>query len=437
MNDNPKVQETSKFVFFAASAVFAFCLPGLLSGTALAAEPVEQAAITIGSWRTDDIRQMNAILDRFHLEHPHVRVTFDPTSPPEYDAVLEAQLKGKTAPDLFYLRSFGVSRKLYEQGFLEPLDDLPGLKENFDSAMTAPWTSDDGSVYGVPFIATSHGVYYNLEIFDKLKLQVPQSWERFLETCEKIKANGYIPLANASGDPWTVVEIVFFNLAPNFIGGKDGRMAYLSGERCFDDDRMVSALQAVKDLAPYLPENQILLKYADSLQLFVQGKAAMWMGGSWDIPYLESESPQFEWSVFAPPPPEGKAPHVAFHLDAGMGLNARSAQKTAATAFLQWMTRPEFGSLMGNELPGFFPMHRRVPVLENRYANAFLALNKGRGTDIRLAWEKLREGVPDGYTLMMEAAVAVLNGAKTPAGGASHIQSGFAEWFAPAQHCGK
>ncbi|MFQ5576640.1 MAG: extracellular solute-binding protein, partial [Anaerolineae bacterium] len=241
--------------------------------------------------------------------------------------------------------------------------------------------------------------------------------------------------ANASGDSWTVAEIVFMNLAPNFIGGREGRLAYLNGERCFNDPRLTAAFKALQDLAPFLPENQQLLTYSDSLQLFLQGRALMWLGGSWDIPFFEAETPAFEWSVFAPPPPAGQPPYITFHLDAGMGLNAQSRHKDEARLFLEWMTTPEFGAMLGNELPGFFPMHTDAPPLNNPHANTFLALNQGRGTDVRFVWEKLRDGTPDAYTLVMNGAVAVVNGDQTPQQAADALQDGLAQWFEPAQHC--
>ncbi len=405
-------------------------------GVEASAPALRQITLKMGSWRPDDISRMNEILELFHKEHQGLRIRFYPIEAPEYDAVLESQMEEGTGPDLLYLRSFGVSRNLFQKGYLESLNSLPGLKENFDPAMLAPWTTEGGRTYGVPFTAVSHGVYYNQDIFQELSLTVPRTWEEFLETCQKIKDAGRVPLANASGDAWTINEIVFFNLAPNFIGGRKGRMAYLAGERCFNDENMVAALQAVADLAPFLPERQELRKYTDSLQLFLQGSAAMWMSGSWDIPFFEKEKPQFQWDVFAPPPPQGKPPQICFHLDAGMGLNAASKNKEAARLFLQWIARPEFGCLLGNHLPGFFPLHKKVPVLDNYHANQFLCLNHGRGTDIRLAWEKLRDGQPDGYDLMQEASVDVINGKKTPRQAADFIQEGLAQWFAPAKRCG-
>ena len=400
-------------------------------------EPPEAIVLTMGSWRTDDVEEMNDILARFHESHPNIMVKFEPTPATQYDDALTAQLENGTAPDLFYLRSYAASRSLFEEGYIEPLEDLPGLRTTFSPDRLMAWSSEDGTPYGVPFIATSHGIYYNVDIFESLGLTVPTTWSELLTTAQQIEDAGITPFANASGSEWTMAEIIFMNLAPNFIGGREGRMAYLNGERCFNDPHMVAAFQAVEDLAPYLPQNHDLLGYADTLQLFIQGKSAMWLSGSWDIPFFESEDPDFEWSVFAPPPPAGQPGYITFHPDAGMGMNAASTHKKEARVFLKWMMTREFTKLIGNELPGFFPMHKDAPELQNEHAQAFLALNEGRGTDVRFVWEKLRQGSPDGYTLIQEGTIAVIQGEQTPQEAADALQEGLATWYQPAQACAK
>lgn len=432
---------TCFFIFLFVSLMIPGCSPSptaepALEPTAILTDmPKEKVVLRMGSWRTDDVKEMNRIWSIFHEQHPHIIIEFDPTPATQYDDALEAQLEQGDAPDLFYLRSYGVSRHLFEAGYLEPLGEKLDLEDAFDSAMLAPWITEAGETYGVPFIATSHGIYYNMDIFEEQNLPVPATWEELLTTAQTLQDAGITPFANTSGSQWAIAEIVFMNLAPNFIGGREGRMAYLTGERCFNDSHMVAAFQAVEELAPYLPKNQDLLGYADSLQLFQQGKAAMWLSGSWDIPYFKAQNPNFAWSVFAPPPPAGQPGYITFHLDAGMGLNADSQYKEEALAVLTWMTSPEFGALLGNELPGFFPMHKQAPELKNEHANTFLALNKNRGTDIRFVWEKLRKGSPDGYTLILEGAMAVLNGEQTPQEAADALQFGLASWFKPAQEC--
>lgn len=397
----------------------------------------QTTVLTMGSWRTDDIVQLHLFLDSFHLRYPHIRIRFDPTSPPQYDEVLSAQLQGKTAPDLFYLRSFSTSRKLYDSGFLEPLDNLPGLKSNFHAAHLQPWQARDGSVFGVPFIAVSHGIYYNKDLFHQLNVSVPRTWEELLIVARTIADAGVVPFANASGDAWTINEVVMMNIVPNFIGGREGRLAYLAGDRCFNDQYMIDAFQALADLSPFVPKNHALLKYSDSLSLFFRGQAAMWMGGSWDIILFEQQRLPFSWDVFALPAPEGKATTIVFHPDAGMGLNAASENKEAALVFLSWLTSPETGKLMADLLPGFFPLHTVRPDLDTVSVQSFLDFSAEHQEDIRFVWEGLRDGEPDGYYLLEHLSLQVLNGHLTPRQAADALQSGLSRWFAPSQTCGQ
>jgi len=164
----------------------------------------------------------------------------------------------------------------------------------------------------------------------------------------------------------------------------------------------------------------------------------MWMGGSWDIPVFELEATDFDWSVFAIPAPEGQEEeYVSFHLDAGMGLNSASEHKEEAKIFLDWLASDELPPLLADELPGFFPIQTKAPTINNEHANTFLALNEGRGLDVRWAWPVLLDGDPDGYTLMQNGAVGIVNGTTTPQEAADALQEGLAQWLEAAQNCGQ
>ncbi len=408
--------------------------PPTITETAPPTETPDEVILTMGAWRTST-EGMNDILNAFHEIYPHITIRWEPALSGEYDAILDAQLEAGTAPDLFYIRSFDAGQQLAKEGYLEPLGELPGLHENFSPERLSPWGTEDNTPYGVPLTASSHGIYYNKDIFEKLGLHIPETWEELLAAAQVIKDAGYIPFANGSKDAWTTPEIVFMNLAPNFVGGREGRMAYLNGDRCFNDANMVSAFQAIADLAPLFPPNHELLGYVDSLELFVQGKAIMWMSGSWDIPFLENAGTDFTWSIFAVPPPAGQPTYITFHPDVAIGLNAASQHKEEAMLFLEWMTSPAFGALLGDKIPGFFPMHRNPPTLSNEHANSFLSLHQGRATDIRFSWEKLGDGTPSGYALIGEGASAILQGEKTPQEATDALQAGLSQWFKPAMEC--
>jgi raffinose/stachyose/melibiose transport system substrate-binding protein len=164
----------------------------------------------------------------------------------------------------------------------------------------------------------------------------------------------------------------------------------------------------------------------------------MWMGGSWDIPFFEHEirgEEAFQWSVFAVPPPAGQHRYVTVHPDIAIGLNAASAHKTEARQFLAWLATPQVAALLGRELPGYLSMHEAAGAPPNEHAAAFYALSQDCETDVRWAWPRLRDGLPNGYDLMVKGTQGVLVGEITPQQAADLLQGGLGQWFEPAQSC--
>lgn len=392
----------------------------------------ETVTLTLGSWRVDDVEQVNKLLDAFHQSHPNIHIRFNPTNPPDYNAVLRTQLTGGTGPDLMYVRSFKVGQDLFTEGYLEPLTGMQELEENYSEGSRDAWSLNDVP-FAVPFMAVSHGVYYNVELFAKHNLQIPETWEELLVAAETLQTAGIIPFANGSKDEWDMNEIVFMNLLPNFIGGREARQEYETGEVPFSDEKMVAAFQALKDLAPYLPQGQEGVSYYDAQQLFLLGRAAMFFGGSWDVAFFVSSDPDFEWSVFATPAPVGRRTIVTFHPDAGIGLNSASKFKEAGYTFLTWLTTVEAAQILADEIPGFYPLNKNSIQIKNKYANDFYALSEGKDVDARFVWPELQSGEPDGYLLTQTAALAVVKGSMTPKEAADYLQTGLENWFAPTQ----
>ncbi|MEG2037079.1 MAG: extracellular solute-binding protein, partial [Ruthenibacterium sp.] len=115
--------------------------PAAASSTAApAAEPVE---LTLGSWRTDDVAQMEKLLAAYKEVAPNVTITFQPTNPPDYNATLRLQLDGGTGPDLMYARSYATGEELFDTGYFADCSDIPGLKDNFVASSLAPWQTKD------------------------------------------------------------------------------------------------------------------------------------------------------------------------------------------------------------------------------------------------------------------------------------------------------
>jgi len=399
----------------------------------------EEITLTLGSWRVDDVAAWEKINAAFHEENPNITVKFDPTNPPDYNATLRTQLETGTGPDLFFVRSFATGRELFDAGYIASLKDLPGINDTFTEASRAPWATDSGELYAVPIIAVSHGIYYNKDLFAANGIEVPTTWEELMAAAQKLQDAGVIPFGNGTKDAWDINEVVMMQLIPSNIGGIEGRMAYLNGERCFNSDEIVASFQQIKDLQPYLPTGFEATSYYDAEQLFAQGQAAMMFDGSWSIGAFEKDATDFAWGVFYPPPLEGKDQYVTFHIDAAVGANAASPNLEAAMKFLEFLESPKFAELLGNNLPGFFPLTNDVPTLSDPIAADFMGFNStASGVDIRFVWEKLLaapSGSVDAYTSLNNNVIAVLKDEKTPQEAADSFNADVAAWYEPAAAC--
>jgi raffinose/stachyose/melibiose transport system substrate-binding protein len=405
--------------------------------TEVPATPAEQVTLSLASWRTLDVAPMQVILDAFHASHPNITVKFDPTNPTEYDAAMTTELQSGTGDDLLYLRSLGsaAAEQEYEAGYILPIDDLPG-RDNLIPAVISSWTSKDGHLFGVGIYKNSAGLFYNQDLFTKLNLQLPKSWDELLAAAKTIKAAGYAPFANGYGEPAYVRSGFLWNWIPMVIGGQPGRMNYFNGTACLNDSNWVQVFQMLKDIAPYLPTGAAALGNSDSQQYFMQGKAAMYFDGSYDITVFEAGKPAFQWSVMPIPPLQGHDTYMTAELDAAVGINKASKHIPEAKIFLSWLTSTEFAKLVPDNLTGNFPVTKDTNILPtDPYALTFLQLmSQVKGLDSRFY---MNGGTPGTSTLFLTELVSVLNGKMTPQQAAQDLYTGVSTWSVPQQNCKK
>ena len=377
-----------------------------------------RAQLTMGSWRADDVAQMNNLLAEYRKVAPNVEISFRPTNPQDYNSTLRLQLDGGTGPDLMYARSYATGQDLFKAGLIGDCTDIPGVKQNFTASNGAPWQMPDGKFFAVPFAAVSHAVYYNKTIFQKEGLSVPNTWEEFLTLCQTLASKGYTPLANGVADEWDILEVYFLALLPNYVGGAAERVKYETGEKKLNDAAFVAAFQTMADTAKFMPRGWESVTYNDSQALFSSQQAVMFPDGSWTAGVYSDVN--FQWGLFAIPAPRGSKTLITFHPDMAITYNPKGKNVQAAKDFLGWLATREGATTASKALPlGFFPMINFPITLDDAHANEFLALNTGKETDARFVWPKLM----DLYAPMNQAVIQVLKGEITPRQAADQMEA--------------
>lgn len=407
------------------------------ANSSTAAEKMKGSLITLtlSTWRPEDNAGLEVLFDQFETyareEGYNIRVVHAPIISVNYDSVLNTQFSKDTAADLFYVRPFSVDGPI--SNHLLTLE-RESIEENYSENRIEPWRSQLGEIYAMPFGGVVQGVYYNKKIFNELGLSVPTTWQEFLHVSRALKEAEYIPIANTLRDNQD--SEMFQSLAINYIQGSEGRALLASGQPglCFNGARVTGAFNAIAELRDYLPEDADEISSETSKSLFLEGKAAMLFGGSWDLKFISEKAP-FDWGVFAPPAPTGMKTYVVFNPDIAIGVNRNSPNREAALLFINWLNTQAAVDTITSELPGFYPLANLPPTVRLAEQDDFLKLTSRYETDARWAYIGISSQTPRADEIIRFALRDLFRGEITGRQAADRLQTGLAEWYGPAQTC--
>ncbi len=387
--------------------------------------------LTVWSWRTEDEKAYNEIFAVYEKEHPGVKVEFVPFVATDYNNILATGLTGDKGPDVVQLRAYGGLQPLVEAGQLVPLDGKVKTLKNFTPGILKGATGiKDGHIYGVPFGIQVVAAYYNKDIFNKLGLSEPKTWDDFINILKTTKKAGYVPLAVPAKDTWMLPIVHDAVGAPRY-GGPEFEKKVLAGETDFTDPNYVASIKLVKDLQPYMPDNVVGVSYQDARTLFITGQAAIFIGGSFEVGFWRAQAPDLKIGVFRVPPAPNSVhngPLAPGWMDGSYGVNAKSKHQEEAIKLVEWMGTPEFAQMFTEKIKQLSPLPSAKPTdpLLQKFAKFY-----AETPTPYLMLVDFRYGNPQGHVLLGNGIQKMLMGEMTPEQVAQSVQDGLSQWFKP------
>ena len=406
----------------------------VLAGTVISgAAWAQDVTLNIESWRNDDIAVwQDTLIPAFEAANPGIKVTFSPTAPADYNAVLNSKLDAGSAGDLITCRPFDASLELYDKGQLADLTSLASMA-NFSDVAKSAWQTDDGAAtFCVPMASVIHGFLYNADAFAELGIEPPATEAEFYAALDKIKADGtYVPMAMGTVDQWEAATMGYQNIGPNYWKGEEGRKALIEGTQKLTDEPWVAPFTQLAKWKDYLGDGFEAQTYPDSQNLFTLGRAAVYPTGSWEIGVFNPQV-SFKMGAFSPPVQNaGDECYISDHTDIALGMNAKTAHPEEAKKFLEWVGSPEFATLYANALPGFFSLNSTPVEMEDPVARQFVSWREKCKPTIRSTYQILSRGTPNLENETWNASANVIRGTETPKAAAQRLQEGLASWYEP------
>jgi len=159
----------------------------LLSGAVSAGELV----ITFDDLNPDKKAAYESAIEAFTRAHPDVTVTANNGDREAHKSTIRNALQND-APDLITWYPGNRMGPFVDAGLFLDISDLWSSDENLSGKFNAikPTMSRDGKQWGVPYSYYQWGVYYRADIYEKVGLSEPKTWDELLSNCDALKDAG-------------------------------------------------------------------------------------------------------------------------------------------------------------------------------------------------------------------------------------------------------
>jgi len=318
-----------------------------LAVSALAPAASGQDGNVMQMWGRDvDQVTYNALIDAWNAANPdnQIELTIIPSA--EYVAKVAAAAAGGALPDLLdvdliYMPDF------INQGLLQPITaQIDGYehKDVLSPGHMAVSTTDEGEIYGVPFLVDASSLFWNKDLFEQAGLDPekgPATWDEVIEDARAISALGddiygfYFAGACAGCNAYTYL--------PQIWAAGGDVIDYANHEATMADDPVVrEAYEYYKTMwdEGLVPEGARAENGSTWMTTFAAGNIGIQpLGGGWGITGVIAANPDLNFGVTLLPGKE--AGQTASFAGGDVLAVTNNADVDAAWAFIEWLLSDE------------------------------------------------------------------------------------------------
>lgn len=340
---------------FRSWLVLAFCAPVMffaLSGCALYSGEGGQggsSTITFLHWRGEDTKVFDEIIRKFEAENEGVNVEQSALPSDAYTAQAQPTIVSGEGADIFATMPGSQIQRL---SGTDVYADLSG--EEFVSRFD-PEFIEAGNVNGKQLVFP-YQLVFNIPVYNAGLLEEngidPEGlddWDSFLAACDTLKEAGVAPIAFAGNTSASqFINPMMMNNQPD----EEIWPKVESGEAKVTDEwfvKTLSQIQELQDRGCFQPD-ALGSSQEGASALFAQEEAAMLALGSYQMAAVKEQNPEIEQGLLAPitVPANEKVWDGIYTSTFMLGVNSKSQNAEAATAFVEFLTRPEIASEYAN-----------------------------------------------------------------------------------------
>ncbi|GAA1085734.1 extracellular solute-binding protein [Nocardiopsis composta] len=343
------------------AALLAACAPAQTGGSGAGADEMEG---TLRVWLFSEVDQepKEKVVDEAvaEFESAHDGVTVDVQYIPvdtRAERFQGAFNDPSSAPDVAEYGNTDLAGYVESGGFADISAELADWEDHADIAEDVAATAQvDGASYGVPWFLGARALYYRTDVFDELGLDAPETLEEVVEAGKKVREEDPDMLGVSVGGAYTYAFLPFVWAHGGDIAEEGDGGSYTAA---IDSEEAKAGLELYgeilsEDNCP--PQTCSEMTGNDSVQNFVAGRAAMTLGGNFNLKAVQDSEVAEDTAVVPLPGTEPGSVAPAFAGGNNLGVLAGTERRTLAVEFVKLLAGKEYQramyDAMGN-LPTF------------------------------------------------------------------------------------
>lgn len=289
--------------------------------------------LRFSSWDSDEsLTMQQELVDKFNKQNKEIEVTLEAYGS-DYDTKIAAGIGAKDAPDVMYMWNYPQYKDALEE--LDAYIEKEGAeyKENFYETLWN-YNSIDENILGIPTGFTTHGVYYNKDLFDKAGIDYPKkdwTWADLAATAKKLtdsKKNevGYAMMGKP--DPYDF-EMYLWGNGTTYTNEKGQLKGNLDGQK---------SIAVFDTFQKMLKDETAIATEGDGTTEMSSGNVGLYINGAWSMNALKEAG--INYGLVEIPNFEGQS-SASIISSSGLAMSKYSKHKKEAFEFIKFWTNEE------------------------------------------------------------------------------------------------
>jgi raffinose/stachyose/melibiose transport system substrate-binding protein len=291
------------------------------------------------SLKPECVDVMNSIIGKFNNENPGIEVF--QTAVANGRDVLLTRISTNDMPDI--LNSYPAEdlyKSMFDDGFIMDITGQAFLN-NVEPVMLR-MSAYNGKQIALPMTLSTYGIYYRTDIFEKLNIKEPVNYEELITACKTLKSAGIDAFALPNKDVGNIAQrqerlIGIFNNNSN-----DEFKRIKAGPDKVENSATIRGFaELCVEIAKYSTTDALGLDYDSALADVINGKAGMFISGTWTLGTMHLSDPNIKIKLI-PFPVKGVARiKVPVNIDTSYSVSTNAKNPGAALKFVEFMSRTE------------------------------------------------------------------------------------------------